>query len=286
MRVPLRYPLGGARFREALLVEGPAGWGECSPLPGYPCPPERAMAAAEEARTVAWPPPVREEVAVNALIPALPPDDAAAAAGQAVAAGYSALKVKVGDGDDVDRVAAVREAAGPSTRIRVDANGAWDVDEAVVRVATLARFDLELVEQPVATLEGLAAVRRGTAVPVAADECVRGVDDARRLARLGAADAVVLKVQPLGGVWPALAVAGAAGVPAVVTSMFETSVGLAAGLALAAALPELPYACGLATAELLAADVVADPLLPERGRLRVRRPVPDPTLVARYRVAA
>jgi O-succinylbenzoate synthase len=92
----------------------------------------------------------------------------------------------------------------------------------------------------------------------------------------------VVKVQPLGGVAAALEVAEAAGVPAIVSSLYETSVGLAAGLALAAALPELPYACGLGTAALLAGDVVADPLVPVNGELAVRRPVPDPELVARY----
>ena len=121
---------------------------------------------------------------------------------------------------------------------------------------------------------------------MAADECVRGLDDARRLARLEAADAIVIKVQPLGGVRAALDVAEASGVPAIVTSMLETSIGLAAGLALAAALPELPYACGLGTAGLLAADVVAEPLLPVGGWLHVRRPMPDPALLDRYRVAA
>ena len=286
MRVPLRYPLGGQRFREAELVEGPAGWGEFSPLPGYPCPPNRARAAALEAATVGWPTPVRHEVLVNALILPVNPEEAAAAAAEAVAAGYSTLKVKVGDEEDVDRVAAVRDAAGDHVRLRVDANGAWDVEEAISRISRLARFDLELVEQPVASLKDLAEVRFRVPVPVAADECIRSADDARRLARLEAADVVVLKVQPLGGVLAALAVAEAAGVSAIVTSMYETSVGLAAGLALAAALPELSYACGLGTAELLMADVVAEPLLPQNGRLRVRRPVPDPALLARYRVAA
>ncbi|MDQ3980576.1 MAG: O-succinylbenzoate synthase, partial [Actinomycetota bacterium] len=262
------------------------GWGECSPLPGYPCRQERAMAAAVEAATVAWPGPVRDAVPVNALILALPPDEAAAAAAAAVAAGYSTIKVKVGDDLDVDRLAAVRNGAGPHVRLRVDANGAWDAQEAVARVHRLARFDLELVEQPVSSLEDLARVRRRAQVPVAADECVRSMEDARLLARLEAADAVVIKVQPLGGVWPALAVAEAAGVPAIVTSMFETSVGLAAGLALAAALSDLPFACGLGTATLLAADVVADPLVPENGLLRVRRPAPDAELLARYRVAS
>jgi O-succinylbenzoate synthase len=159
------------------------------------------------------------------------------------------------------------------------------VDAAVSMIARLARYELELVEQPVVSLEDLAVVRRRVAVPVAADECVRNLEDARRLAALDAADAVVLKVQPLGGVAAALQVAAAADVAVVVTSMYETSIGLAAGLALAAALDHLPYACGLGTASLLAADVVADPLLPVDGVLAVRRPVPDPGLLARYSVA-
>lgn len=288
MRVPLRVPVGGVAVREALLVEGPAGWGECSPLPGYPCPVGRARAAAEEAAWTGWPAAVRDRVPVNALVPAVGAEEAARLAAAAVTDGFRCLKVKVGDGDDVDRVAAVRDAVGgtPGLALRVDANGAWDVDEAVDRITRLSRFGLELVEQPVARLADLPAVRRRVDVPVAADECVGGLDDARELARLDAADAVVLKVQPLGGVRAALAVAEAASVPAIVTSMLETSIGLAAGLALAAALPELPYACGLGTAVLLAADVVADPLVPVRGWLAVRRTAPDPALVARYRVAA
>ncbi len=277
-------PLRTGGWRDATLVEGRGGWGESSPLPGYPCDPERSRAAAAEAAAGDWPPAVRTEVEVNALVPWAPPAEAAAAAAEAVAAGYRCLKVKVGGRHGTDVVAAVRDAVGPHVAIRVDANGAWDVERAVAEIAALSRYDLELVEQPVASLEELAAVRRRVGVAVAADECVRDVDDARRLARTGAADVVVLKVQPLGGVRAALRVAEAAGVPAVVTSMMETSVGLAAGLALAAALPELPYASGLGTATLLAADVVADPLVPVAGRLTVRRPVPDRALLDRYRV--
>lgn len=283
VRLPLRAPLGGRLQREATLVVGPAGWGEISPLPGYPCAAQHAEAAAEEAAFGTWPSPVRDRVAVNVLVPPVSPDHAAA-----LAAGASHVKVKVGQGDirdDMARVAAVRSAVGPAGRIRVDANGAWDIDGAVAAITRLAPYDLELVEQPVPTMAELAQVRRRVAVPVAADESVRSVDDAVELRRLGAADAVVLKVQPLGGVAVAMAVAEAAGVPAIVTSMYETSVGLAAGLALAAALPELPWACGLGTGSLLAADVVRDPLLPVDGVLVVRRPVPDPELLDRYSVA-
>jgi O-succinylbenzoate synthase len=287
VRVPLRAPLGGQAFREATLVEGPAGWGEFSPLPGYPCDPRRCEKAAREAAAAGWPAAVRVEVPVNALVPAVDADAAAELAAGAVAAGMTTVKVKVGGGslgEDVDRVAAVRAALGPAGVIRLDANGAWDVDTALVAVDRLAGFDLELVEQPVAGLDDLARVRRRAAAPVAADESVRSLDDARRLAALGAADAVVVKVQPLGGVRAALAVIEAAAVPAIVTSLYETSIGLAAGVALAAALPELPYACGLGTAALLAGDVVTDPLLPEGGVVRVRRPEPDPALLRRWGV--
>jgi O-succinylbenzoate synthase len=287
VRVPFRVPLGGQAFREATLVEGPLGWGEFSPLPGYPSDPRKCEEAAREAAFAGWPPTVRAEVPVNALVPAVDADTAAALAAEAVAAGITTVKVKVGGVSlprDADRVAAVRAALGPSGRIRLDANGVWDTDSAVAAIDRLASFDLELVEQPVAGLDDLALVRRRVAVPVAADESLRGLDDARRLAALDAADAVVVKVQPLGGVRAALEVIEAAGVPAIVSSLYETSIGLAAGVALAAALPELPYACGLGTAGLLAGDVVADPLVPKGGVLAVRRPEPDATLLARWEV--
>ncbi len=144
-----------------------------------------------------------------------------------------------------------------------------------------------MVEQPVASMEDMAAVRRRltAAIPIAADECVRSVADAVRLRRLEAADVIVLKVQPLGGVAAALRIAEAADLPALVSSMFESSVGLAAGLALAAALPDLPYACGLGSALLLAFDVVSEPLVPVDGWLPVRRVAPDPELLERFSVA-
>ena len=287
VRVPLRVPLGGQPFREATLVQGPLGWGEYSPLPGYPSDPHRCEEAVREAVCVGWPAPVRKEIPVNALVPAVDAETAARLAADALSAGMTTVKVKVGDGPlaaDVDRVAAVRAALGPAGLIRVDANGAWDVDTAVAALDGLAAYDLELAEQPVADLADLAAVRRRVAVPVAADESIRALEDARRLAALEAADVIVVKVQPLGGVRAALQVIEAAGAPAIVSSLYETSIGLAAGVALAAALPELPYACGLATGSLLAGDVVAEPLVPQGGTLPVCRPEPDPDLLARWAV--
>lgn len=287
VRIPLRVPLGGESTREATLVAGPAGWGEFSPLPGYPCDPRRCEDAVREAVFVGWPAPVRGSVPVNGLVPAVGPVTAARLATEAASTGMTTVKVKVGGGsleEDADRVAAVRAALGPAGRIRLDANGAWDVDGAVAAIGRLAGYDLELVEQPVAGLDDLARVRGRVSVPVGADESLRTLGDARRLAALAAADVVVVKVQPLGGVRAALRIVEAAGVPAIVSSLYETSVGLAAGVALAAALPELPFACGLGTAALLVGDVVADPLVPEAGMLTVRRPEPDPALLARWEV--
>jgi o-succinylbenzoate synthase len=265
--------------RDVTLVEGPAGWGEYSPLPGYPCDPVMARRAAIESALDGWPPAVRDSVPVNALVdgPGFDPVDLV---------GYPAVKVKVRTSDDLRLVAAVRDAVGPRVGLRIDANGSWDPETAVALIGEFARYDLEYVEQPVASLDDLARVRRRVAVAIAADECVRSVADAERLRTLDAADVLVVKVQPLGGVRGALAVAEAAGVPVVPTSMMETSVGIAAGLALAAALPELAYACGLATAALLGADVTRAPLVADHGRLQVRAVTPDPDLLERYTVSS
>ncbi len=263
-----RLRLGG---RRVVLADGPCGWGEASPFVGYPCAPYAALRAALEAATRPWPTPVREFVPVNALV-------SDAAFRPADLTGFACVKVKVGRPDpesDLALVAAVRDAVGPRVALRVDANGAWDEETAVSMLGRLSHFDLELVEQPVRTISAMARVRRRVRVPLAADECVRSPEDARLLRRLEAADAVVLKVQPLGGTERARQIAEMAGLPAVVTSMMETSVGIAVALYLAASLDELPYSCGLATAPKIGADVTNRPLVPEQGQMRVRRVVPD-----------
>ena len=175
--------------------------------------------------------------------------------------------------DDLARVEAVRDALGPAGRVRVDANGAWDVDTAVAAIAALDRAagGLEYVEQPCASVEDLAAVRRRVAVPIAADESIRRAADPYRVRDLGAADIAVLKVQPLGGVRACLRIAEDIGMPVVVSSALETSLGLAAGVALAAALPRLDHACGLATRSLLTGDVAAPELVPVDGHAARRR---------------
>lgn len=279
-RIPMRVPFRRVTERSGVLVRGPHGWGEFSPFPEYAPAVTRAWrACALEAATRAWPATVRDSIPVNAIVPAVGPEQAHE---MTVASGCSTVKVKVAEGDDEARVEAVRDALGPGGRIRVDVNGARDVDTAEKTIRVLSRYDLEYVEQPVATLEEMAELRKRVDVPLAADESVRTAEDPLRVKGLEAADIVVLKVQPLGGVWRSLEVAEAAGLPAVVSSAVETSVGLAAGVALAAALPDLPYACGLGTLSLLEGDVVSDPLVPVDGALAVRRPDVDETALARF----
>lgn len=286
--VPMRTRFRGVSAREGVLVRGPAGWGEFSPFAEYgPRECARWWAACREAAVTGWPDPVRQGIPVNTTVPAVGPEQAARIV---AAGGCGTAKVKVAEkgqdhAQDEARVAAVRDAIGPGGRVRVDANGGWDVETAVRMVRRLDRYSLEYVEQPCATLAELAQVRRRVDVPVAADESIRRAEDPLRVRAAGAADIVVLKVQPLGGVRAALRVAEACGLPVVVSSAVETSVGLAAGVALAAALPELPYACGLATMALLSADVCDDPLVPVGGVLPVRRPKVTEELLAAVEIA-
>jgi O-succinylbenzoate synthase len=272
--MPIRFR--GLNEREGMLVRGEAGWGEFSPFPDYTAGECVAwLAAALEAATQPWPDPVRDRVPVNCTVPAVGPEEAARIVAES---GCRTAKVKVAERgqvlfDDVVRVEAVRDALGRDGLIRIDANGAWSVDDAAVAVKTLdaAAGGLEYVEQPCPTVEDLAALRRRLDVPVAADESIRRVGDPLRVKALDAADIAVLKVQPLGGVRACLRLAEELDMPVVVSSAVETSVGLAAGIALAAALPDLPYACGLGTHALLAADVTAHPLQPDQGHIAVRR---------------
>jgi O-succinylbenzoate synthase len=292
--LPLTTRFRGIEVREVALLDGPTGWGEFAPFLEYgPAEAARWLAAAVEASWGGWPSPVRDRVPVNAIVPAVAPERATELVRSS--GGCRTVKVKVAEpgqglADDVARVGAVRAALdsdGPGGRVRVDANGGWSVPEAVAALSVLAELGLEYAEQPCRTLAEQAEVRRLVDVPLAADEGVRKAVDPLHVQGLTeAADLVVVKVAPLGGVRAALRVADACGLPVVVSSALDSSVGLASGVALAAALGALPYACGLGSGRLLAADVVRQRLLPEEGSLPVVRPEPDPDLLARYAVGA
>ncbi|HTT50182.1 MAG TPA: o-succinylbenzoate synthase [Streptosporangiaceae bacterium] len=283
--IPMRTRFRGITLREGALIEGPAGWAEFSPFAEYgPRECARWLACALEAAWDGWPAPRRGQVPVNVTVPAVGPDQAHRIV---AASGCRTAKVKVAERGqpgraDIARVEAVRDALGPAGRIRVDANGGWDVDTAARMLGELSRSGLEYAEQPCPTLDELAELRKRVDVPVAADESIRRAEDPLAVRAAGAADIVVLKAQPLGGVRSALRIAAACGLPAVVSSAVESSVGLAAGVALAAALPELPYACGLATMSLLTGDVTSQPLAGPGGVLPVRRPAVEASRLAEW----
>ena len=281
--IGLRNRFRGITVREGVLLRGQAGWGEFCPFDDYSddeCVPW--LRSALEAADQGWPSPVRDRVQVNTTIPVVSPQQAH---DLAVRSGCRTAKIKVADSrsthaEDCERVAAVRDALGAGGAIRVDANGAWDVDAAVSAINDLDRAaaGLEYVEQPCPSIDELAAVRRKTHVRIAADESIRRAEDPLKVAVSGAADVAVLKVAPLGGVRRALRVAESCGLPCVVSSAVESSVGLAAELALAAALPKLDFACGLGTISLLSADVTGNSLSPVDGELTAVPHAPEPEL--------
>ena len=287
--LPLVSRFRRIEVREAVLLEGPSGWTEFSPFTEY----GDVEAAAWLAATIdfGWgilPPLHRDEVAVNATLPAVAPGEVPGVLDRFP--GCRTVKVKVADpgqtlADDVARVAAARAYLGPAGRVRVDANGAWTVDEAERAIHALAPYDLEYVEQPCETVDELAELRGRVAymgIPIAADESVRKASDPLAVARAGAADLLVIKAQPLGGITAALRIVADAGLPVVVSSALDTSVGISMGLHLAAAVPQLEYDCGLATASLLADDVTRETLVPVGGSLRVRRVTAEPELLAEH----
>lgn len=286
--LPMATRFRGIDRREALLLEGPEGWTEFSPFTEYDDAESAAWLAA--AIDYGWrPQPAarRTRIPVNATVPAVAPADVPGIVARFH--GCRTAKVKVAEAgqtlaDDIARVAAVREVMGPEGRIRVDANGRWNLDEAEHAVHALAEYDLEYVEQPCATVAELAQLRARVSylgIPIAADESVRKAADPLLVAMAGAADVLIVKAQPLRGARRALAIVRHAGLPAVVSSAIDTSIGIAMGAALAAALPTLDHDCGLGTASLLAADVTDAPLTPVDGAIPVGRITPDPGALAR-----
>jgi o-succinylbenzoate synthase len=272
--LPMRVRFRGITTRELALIDGPAGWGEFGAFLEYDHP-EAAhwLAAALESAYRPAPPPRRDRIAINATVPAVPaaqvPDILARFPGAGTA------KVKVAEpgqtlADDVARVDAVRPLV---PTVRVDANGAWTVAQAIEAASALGQ--LEYIEQPCGTVAELAELRRHVDVPIAADESIRKAGDPLAVVRAGAADIAVLKVAPLGGISALLQIAAQIDIPVVISSALDSAVGIGVGLAAAAALPELRHACGLGTGRLFVDDVAA-PVEPVSGYLPVGPVAPDP----------
>jgi len=237
----------------------------------------------------------RGRVAVSALVSASGAEEASADAAVEVARGARCVKLKVGGEPDlaafIRRIRAVRAAVGDDVELRLDANGWWSVADAIDRLRALLPYRIAYVEQPVASVADLAALRRTVHVPVAADEVVGGAASAQRLIDAGAADVLVVKPARVGGAVETLriaAIAFDAGIPIVLSTFYETGIGLAAALHIAAALPGEDVAHGIATASVFASDLLvrspvraADALLlPEAAGLGVEL---DVNVVAEFR---
>ncbi|WP_098730527.1 o-succinylbenzoate synthase [Brevibacterium epidermidis] len=316
VRLPMVTRFRGITEREVALFSGPSGWAEFSPFVEYGTaeasrwlraslevsgliPQKTAPAEAAPSST-----PVHgsvpaetsgETVDVNGTLPACPPDQVAPILSRYGRVGT--VKSKVAEhgfaslDEDLARLREFRRLC-PETTLRLDANAGYTISEALRACEAFAEFDLQYFEQPVPEVEQLAELReelarRGLPIVIAADESIRKAEDPLRVAELGAAEVIIVKVQPLGGIGAALDVIGASGLPAVVSSALESSVGLAAGAELAARLPRTDrsrdilgdrVACGLGTGRLFTADVVAEDeaLTPVDGAIPVTRIVPDP----------
>lgn len=289
VKLPLGVKFRGLWTREIMLFQGPEGWTEFSPFVEYGD--EEASSWLKAAVEFGWsalPELHREEIPVNATVPAVAPEQVADVL--AHFDGCRTAKIKVAErgqtlAEDVARVKEVRRVMGPEGRLRVDANGAWNVDEAEHAFHALAEFDLEYVEQPCSELHELAELRDRTHymdILIAADESIRKAEDPLLVAQAVAADVLVLKAQPLGGIDAIVNLSSQVSLPLVLSSALESSVGISMGLYAAAAIPELTFDCGLGTAALLSADVTTQPLVPQGGRIAVHRPQVSADLVERF----
>lgn len=290
VEIPMTVTFRGVNSRQSALICGPYGWGEFAPFLEYG-PQESAawLACALEAAWLPTPEPVRTRIPLNATLPAVPaervPEVLAKYAGD-----IQELKIKVAEkgqslADDIARVAAAREAL-PNARLKVDANMGYTFAGALDALRKLCEYGIIYAEQPVASIEDMAALRfaiakEGLPARIAADESIRKAEDPLKVARANAADLMVIKAAPLGGVRRALALVEQAQLPAVVSSALESSVGIATGASLAASLPTLRYGCGLGTVSLMAEDVTDEPLIARDGFMDLRAIVPSPQRLER-----
>ena len=300
--IPFALKLNGkfrsTQVRTGVLISGPAGWGEFAPFPEYGdeiC--SKWLAGALESAFGTFPAKLRSSVPVNSIIPMLNVEQTILAVETAVNVyGMTTFKVKVADSapdslaSDELRVNAVRatlDRLGVEGKIRIDVNGQWNLDQAMQAIPVLehASRGLDYIEQPCSTIAELIELKNKMQnwtqpIQIAVDESLRlatslDLDEIR-----SAADILVVKAIPLGGVQRALDLITEIGLPAVVSGSLDTSVGLSSGIALAASIPHLYGACGLGTGTLFAEDLVTPTTLPTNGELIVRRASPDAHLLA------
>jgi O-succinylbenzoate synthase len=258
--LPMKTKFRGITVREVALIKGPHGWGEFSPFLEYDDSESAPwLASAIEAATTPKPKLYRTSVAINGTIPALnEPADLKRVVDSFP--GVTSFKVKVGNdlAEDLARVNVIRNLQ-PQAKIRIDVNGLWSVDQAEIFLSAVG--DIEYVEQPCATIEELRELKSRTSVKIVGDEVLRKAADPFAIDFTGAIDYLMLKVQPLGGIKRAHALAEHHNLPVVVSSALESAIGINYGLTLAASFEEMNFDCGLGTGSLLAADVAHLPII-------------------------
>jgi len=285
--LPLKSKFRGITVREVALFQGPAGWGEFAPFLEYDDRESSTwLLSAIDAATNPAPMAHRGFIKVNATLPALNNAKEIEELLESFA-GCDTVKIKVGEnlGEDIVRVARVR-ALLPKAKLRLDVNGGWNVAEALIALYEIYEEvgQLEYVEQPCATLEELRELKAKLVIDlkIAGDEVIRKAKDPFAINLQDAVDILMLKVAPLGGITRAREIGAHHKLPMVVSSALDSAVGISYGLQLAASLPSLDYACGLATGQLLSADIAELPL--KNGELAVHSVSPDAELLAKYAV--
>lgn len=285
--LPTKTDFRSVTVREVALIEGPKGWGEFSPFVEYEpseCVPW--LVSAVEAATTLPPEMLRTKIEVNATMPAINGRENIAEV-LSWFPGCTTVKIKVGADirEDLARIATVCDLASQS-KIRIDVNGSWTVGKAIQAIYAIHDIcDLEYVEQPCGSIDELRELKRRVGFPLtfAGDEVVRKAADPMNVDLRDAIDVLLLKVAPLGGIKKSMEIAAHHGLPVVVSSALDSAVGISYGLRLAAALPEMDYACGLGTGQLLRADVASLPII--EGMMAVESVVPDPRQVEKYSIS-
>jgi O-succinylbenzoate synthase len=288
--LPMKTKFRGLTVRETAFFRGPHGWGEFAPFIEYDATESLPwLESAIEAATTEFSLGIRDSIPVNATVPASD-DEREIERILSWYPGVNTVKIKVGTGirEDLVRIARVRKHL-PDAKIRVDVNGSWSVDDAVFNIRTIygevAGTSLEYVEQPVATLFELKELKERLIVDVkiAGDEVLRKASDPFAVNLEGAIDVLMLKVSPLGGIKRSLELAAHHNLPVVVSSALESAVGISYGLRLASSLPQLNYACGLATGALFESDLATIPI--SSGAMNVSAPEIDDERFQRFAVS-
>ena len=275
--IPVKNTFRGIKSREIALFEGPAGWSEFSPFLEYDNKQSAIwMKAALEAATKPAPTPLRNEVMVNATLPNIKPGEVEKVLSNFD--GCTTIKIKIND-FTIDRELLIESLKHvPNARFRLDINGGWTLDEAIVNLKNYeGEFAglIDYVEQPCIDIADLKVLKNETGIKIAVDESIRKFLGSDLTKLKDVADIAVIKWAPSGGINAALDLIKQISLPVVVSSALDSSVGISHGLALACAIPNLYGACGLATVALLEGDVTSDSLLASKGVIANRKITPD-----------